>query len=385
MAKEKVWWLDGLKLLACIFVFWCHLPGFIKIQSLSAQPILGLEPFFNFFPFLLNGNFWVFVFCIISGIFAGKKRIESLKELFCAVVNRYVRFILPFLFSALIIVALSLTIGFRSNEMGELYGNEWIAPFYAEPITAGNLLKYIFLMDDELNPFIWTIRTIFIGNVFTYLMNYLTRKLDESKRNIIYLAVFLVLALAFIATQNRLIYSTACFLGTLVPMFFSITEKINRPVSLVLLVAALTVFKYHNVIVEFIMTKITLPGSIDFYLINTCWNFVYAFIFFVLLNNLKSVKSFLGTKLFQKSGSLSLPIYFLHCPLLCSVILSIVDVMLNHNPNQYTSLILFLLTTVIVIAAAFIYDKTFGKLSNIISGKINDSLNSKVLKKEKIQ
>lgn len=378
MSKEKVLWIDGLKFIACLCVFWSHIFGTLEFTQLPVLPVPVLSTIFKYLSILLMGNFWVFIFCFISGYFAGNKKINTFKELISAIINRYIRFVLPFAFSSLIIIALYYTVGFRAEELGSIYGNEWIAPFYAQPLTPLKILKYIFLMDDEINPFIWTIRQIYIGNILTYVMNFLTNRFDSKKRTIIYFAVFLVLTSYSVLSNGSLIYSFACFFGALLPVVFPLLKKINQSVSTICFLTTVVLLQSHNYIVGKIFEFVQLPGNPDYYMINIYWNFLYAVIFLVFLSNTDFLKKGLSNKFLNKISSMSLAVYFNHCSLLYSVCLAIFSVLIKNNVSNFDGLLFFIVSNIIVIVFSIIYEKTLGKISNNIFFKFKTFFDKKL-------
>lgn len=377
--KEKIWWIDGLKLLASLFVFWSHIDGLLGMKSLHIPLLSNWDSPVNLIVVLLNGNLWVFVFCMLSGYFIGQKKIQNVKVLASSVLNRYIRFLFPFLFTAIIIFLLSVMPGFRSVQVGALYDNDWVATLLPENIGVMDYLKYIFLMDERINPFIWTIGPIFVGNIFTYVANFVTRKWDENKRFVAYVVLFVVLSLVFVVTKSRLIYSTACFLGALLPTIFTYTKRVKAPVYAVGLIAVLLLVRNHNRLVGMVLHVVSLPGSQDYYFLNSCWNFVYAFLVLVCLNNLTGMQRVLGSSLFRKISALSLPIYYLHCPILLSVILLIFEWLVPYDLQAGLTAIIFLTATALVLFASWVYSKTLGKLSDSLSTKAKKWIDKKVL------
>ena len=84
------------------------------------------------YPFsgILNGEFWVIVFCLLSGWLISRKKPRSLKSLFKTIINRYLRFAVPLLFVNSLIYCVGKTIGFSATECGSLMGNNWFASQY---------------------------------------------------------------------------------------------------------------------------------------------------------------------------------------------------------------------------------------------------------------
>ena len=79
MEKKRMDWIDGLKLIACVCVFFSHYQGFFFG---ACRADLGCGSVFkrimgSSYNIFSNGNFWLCMFCLISGYFACKKRVIS--------------------------------------------------------------------------------------------------------------------------------------------------------------------------------------------------------------------------------------------------------------------------------------------------------------------
>ena len=121
--RKRERWIDNLKLLACMAVFWGHFYSSFYGQLLDKSFLKRTDNIIIFIirhvmNIVFNGGWWVFIFCIISGWLAWKKNIPTGKDLLKALFHRYLRFAIPVLIANLFVVAISKTIGYHAFEVG---------------------------------------------------------------------------------------------------------------------------------------------------------------------------------------------------------------------------------------------------------------------------
>lgn len=102
MATKRIIWIDEVKFIACLAVFGGHYCNVFSFSILQSNSIFNY-PIAKLFCVFIMGNWWVYVFCIISGALATNKTIKSFGQLIGALFNRYLRFVLPVLIANMIV------------------------------------------------------------------------------------------------------------------------------------------------------------------------------------------------------------------------------------------------------------------------------------------
>lgn len=113
--RKREQWLDNVKLIACIAVFCGHFYSAFYGQLSEPVSVTELDSFIGYTVshiahICFSGDWWVFVFCIISGQLAWKKKIESFQALLKALIRRYIRFVLPVLAANIFVVVFDKTL-----------------------------------------------------------------------------------------------------------------------------------------------------------------------------------------------------------------------------------------------------------------------------------
>ena len=136
--SRREYCLDGIKFIACMIIFWTHFVG--AFYSLCAvNPGLGprMEFLLTHSPLKIftDSAMMLMIFMMISGYLAAGKKIRTFRELWQAVLFRYFRFVLPFLFANLLVCVIWYTVGFRTQSAAELLHNDWVRGYYVIPVT----------------------------------------------------------------------------------------------------------------------------------------------------------------------------------------------------------------------------------------------------------
>lgn len=133
------YWIDCLKLAACFLVFWGH---FSEVFIYKNDCFANYEGFVRLImKSVLNGNFWVAVFCIISGYCISSKRINTFTDLIRYYIKRYLRFVLPLFLTLFFVVFLGIVVQYRTGEFPTLLQGTW----------GGTTQKQIFHLKSILN------------------------------------------------------------------------------------------------------------------------------------------------------------------------------------------------------------------------------------------
>jgi peptidoglycan/LPS O-acetylase OafA/YrhL len=177
-------WIDGLKGLACILVFWHHfclafLPGIhfgaVVPSHIAGGYDVGLAQ--SPLSFVLNGNFMVAVFCVLSGFVLSVKTLRSEEpQIARMIVKRYPRLMLPVVPVGIAVYFMLRFQLFFNQQVVPVSGSPWFAGYYIEPVSVDRLLYALiagiwFQGDDSLSTAFWMLRTLFLGSFAAILLS----------------------------------------------------------------------------------------------------------------------------------------------------------------------------------------------------------------------
>lgn len=208
--KKQIQWIDSLKLIAAFAVFWGHFfmtflgsrPDYDAIQGATRKIILIWVHIFNLFK---AGDYWVFVFCLIAGYFAARKKIATFKDLIKAIIHRYFRFVIPILFTNIFAWIIWNTFGYQTQIWKELVGSTWVGEAYAVKLGIVDVFKSAFLLTHQFSGPFWVIRPIFYGSVIVYVYSYIKSKVEETK--VLYLPDVIMMILLWMSFVNQWMYA----------------------------------------------------------------------------------------------------------------------------------------------------------------------------------
>lgn len=114
----------------------------------------------NKFPLgmIINGEFWVCVFAILSGYLLNKKDIRNGADLIKICINRYFRFVIPFFFANFFVYLLYNFVGFSAQKCGMIVNNQWLLNQYTNAIDFISVVKNSLMLGNELNNNFWIIK-----------------------------------------------------------------------------------------------------------------------------------------------------------------------------------------------------------------------------------
>lgn len=369
MPKQHIRWLDSLKLLSALGIFLGHyLCAFYNLceikPDLNEMIVTILRGPLGF---LTNGSYCIYIFCILSGYFAKRKKVHNLREVWTAITSRYLRFAFSLLFANLFIYLIFCCNGFYTVEVGTELSNSWLAKYYSFNIDMALVIKGAFLFSPKLNGPLWTLKYIFIGTCMIYIYNYLCEKWRRAYID----AAFAIAGIAFClyviifreeGLQNRYLYSVACFGGVILD---KIWEKENfysnkkQIIFTVILIGILDLVNgRHNLWLNWLEKYIVIP---NFMFLNLFWYFIYGIAFLICINKVNWIKNILELECFNKINNLSFDIYVFHWPLTCSFSLFVYLQLIGNFSYTGTWVLNLLLTVFVVIAWAKIYDITIEK------------------------
>ena len=359
--KRKIW-LDNLKIIACVAVFWGHFHNSFYGQLQDPAFLTSADKLLVFlsqhvFNFMFNGGWWVFVFCIISGWLAWKKEIDSINKLAKTLVHRYLRFVIPVLVANIFVVIISKTIGFHSAEVGKELNNAWLAANYENAPQAAHILKSAFLLNNEFVGPLWVLIYIFVGTCVLYCWKYLACKLHLSNTAacLVILAMWPVVYYASYKYGTRWFYATVVVEGSLLSLSCQNEEKEADHKNLIA-----------------ILGLVIIAAALNYWSLDHLWGFITAWLFlwFSLQSN-KWQRLLESSCFINRIGHLSFTVYILHCPLLYSVSMLIYRTLTEKGLSySATAIINLAFSTIVVIVISEIYYVLIQKRIDILVAKI---------------
>lgn len=206
MKKERLEWIDGIKALACIFVFLNHcFNAFYPAYYFEGEQVTHLNGWDRWFgasafnvPLL--GEVYVALFCLVSAVFMCIKimGLEDVKNKISGIiVGRYCRLMLP-VFPIGVFVYVMCRFGWFTNTAASVItGSEWMAECYNRPIGLFEMLSSVtikmwFYGDDIISTAFWMLSQMFIGSMIAILLGMLYWRMKKLAP-VVYFLVFLAL------------------------------------------------------------------------------------------------------------------------------------------------------------------------------------------------
>lgn len=326
MKTKHISWIDGLKGLSCILIFIHHfsLSFYPSIYYGSSTPVHSSLALFlsdNPLGFFLNGQFFVCIFCILSGIVISYQLFNHSNDtayLSQTFFKRYFRLAIPICIVSFF-VYIFLKLGLIHNlPVAEITGSPWLSAFYTDSLHFKDIFTYSFLdvlfqSDATFCTAFWMITYIFYGTFLSAILCVISN--NRSKR------IFVLFFLVFIVflRQNSLL---CCFvLGTMIAYtMFYITVPHNYPTyiaGIFFIIAGIFLGVYPTI----------LPPSSFYAFLNhlpdilTPYKFYHTIGAFLLISGIhlfSPLGDLLGQKFFTRLGSISFSLYLIHIPFLFS-------------------------------------------------------------------
>ena len=333
--KERVLWIDGLRGIACLAIFAHHFgccfypvtqagPESDWATPLSvalAQSPLGV---------LLNGNFWVCVFCVIAGFVAARSHFSppeqdalSLRRFSGQLLNRYFRMVLPVFWVSLAVLVMVKLHLFTNRAFFERYYIYWAALTYAEDfytfpsLILETFVKLCFVGTEKYVMVLWSIRLLFYG----YFVSILLAQMSWGRNRRI-LWVYLLLALGGLLCGLDLCMMGCFPIGTMLA-WWTVYGKERPATALRSFAAALlilgglvlggypTFFEPTN-----FYRYLNLPGVED---VLGIWHVIGASMLMTGLCLSPRLRKLLSCRPLQWLGKISFSLYLVHVPVLLSV------------------------------------------------------------------
>jgi peptidoglycan/LPS O-acetylase OafA/YrhL len=357
MAKLRLEFLDGLRGWGSVMVFLYHL-----IVQLLANTTPSYKN--KAFAFVLDGDFAVFIFFVLSGFVLSIKFIASPGKysLTQAVIARYFRLMLPIIITSLIAYVLMLAHAmYNVQAAGPALSPDWMGSYFNFEPTFKYFLQfnlyYVFFNFNpgaNFNPVLWTIAYEFTGSMLVYLLIGFFR----NTKNQTYL-IPVALLIAFNLVHNPII------------AFFAIGYVLAE------LYVAYEARLAQSAWASGLATALILVPIIGSTFYRTQHHFYQALLAtaMVLAVSFSGVlKRFFSNKLSRFLGRISFPLYLIHLPLICSYSSYLFIALPNYGWSHQAASNLIIASTVplgIFLAWVIYPIETFSvKASKAISEKI---------------
>lgn len=353
--REK--WIDNIKFIAAVGVFLCHYTESFAVPGAGIPRWLQCA---NEFPLrmVINGEFWVCVFAILSGYLINKKNIKNGTDLIKICINRHFRFVIPFFFANFFVYLLYSFAGFSAQKCGMIINNEWLLNQYTNPIGFISVVKNSFMLGSELNNNFWIIKHMLFGSLLIYISNYICYKFHNQKIKIIVAIGLLLFPYTF--------FIGATYTGSLLAEISKKLKFVQQKgkITITFFVVMLGLMSgIQNVIAELL--------KIRWLHINQYWEIFYAMGMLVCISLENQLLKKIENWHIDKFSNQSVTIYLLHWPIICSFSTwCFVEVMGKFNNFSVCYWSTLGATIIVLEITVYCYDKVFGRISNTFLRKV---------------
>ena len=278
------------------------------------------------FSTVIDESFWLQLFFVVSGFLLSFSEIQSFRALIKKSVKRLFRLYLPIEISCIIIYILSKTIGFYNVDTQRVFLCDWFQRYYRKEFAILDLIikpiKTVVYGGAEFNGPFWVIKDMFYASLFIYLINYVSLKLSDKVKFIVYILVILVVKYVF----GTIYFS--CLVGALSGFIIrnnkimnKLPNTINGICCTLCIVMSLGgqkkifLFLSQKFSTNFILCK--LISCFEFN--NSIWGTLYFAVFIIFVYYNKSVKEKLSKDILCNLNKISFGIYSFHWPVMCSI------------------------------------------------------------------
>jgi peptidoglycan/LPS O-acetylase OafA/YrhL len=358
----KVAYLDGLRGVAALFVFFHHFlltfysayftfdPAATNLHNLDIQ--FGQSVFSVF----ANGRFCVEIFFVLSGYVLSRKyfRENDPGILVSAAQRRFIRLYVPVAF-VLLFSYLLMRCGFYYNvPVSKLTHSEWwLGSFWTFDNMGAKLwqcltLGTMFLGDSSFDNSMWTMCIELYGSLLVFAMLALT----HNSRNRLAIMALLYLFFAFTGREDY----TAFLLGISLNYSQHWLQRVSRYVRVLIvvtLVAAALVLG--SVPAKMDMSHTLFQNWPSELLVRKDWMLIYGAYFMVLAFVLSpQLQAFISKRVFRFLGYISFSFYLLHPVVLGSFSCFAFLQVQPHMSYNRAVLLVFVLTTAVTLPASWL-------------------------------
>lgn len=375
---QKLDYIDGLKVLACLMIFNFHFINAFYCGIYSLNPadfhVPGLEYALGSTPLnlIMGGKFGVRIFMTISGFFVGYRFFTTgnEKSLTNGAVKKYFRLIFPIILVNIAIYFLMLSGCFKNAEASAIsgcavfFGNyNQFSPNLMDALKEAIVGCFITGANQYNGP-LWFIYYEFFGTLLVAGILSLFGKYKS--RYVVY-----VITSVLVIRSDFLPFLLGCVVCDLTYSNIKWVKKLTEQKWLMWIVLVLGVFlgsfppigeRYEGTIYQFFPAKVLL-----FYILGA------SMVLFALLH-LEAPRKILGNKAFIWFNKSSYGFYLLHFPVLCTLgcglFLVLHDKMNYHVATFIVYVVSFVVTTFLAWLIAKYVEKPGVKLANWVAKKL---------------
>lgn len=376
MNSNRVYWVDGVKGLACLLIFLHHFSvGFYPAsyfgETQTVHSAFDLAFSQSPFSFFCNGNFLVHIFCLLSGFVITYSFSGDMRKLSNSVFKRYFYLSLSVLSVSLLVLILYKLNLFSNMSAAQITGSSnWLGVYYNSPLTLKNAIQTSFIDvwfygNAEFNTVFWMLTYILRGSAITYLINIALQ--DKKEGALVFVLVFVTIY--YHLKSLNAVFCCGIILAKLYKKYAHKTGWIASTIGMILILIGCFFGGYPTGIQP---TNIyTRFGFTDYY----SPHFIGAVLTVAGIMLCKPVVRLLSTKVFIFLGNISFPVYLLHIPITFTFGTSFFLLLYKENVNyHWGSILTFIATLVLVIGISYLYhatvEKAITKLLKTLSNRL---------------
>lgn len=383
-SSKRLYYLDSLKYIFCLMIFWAHLAG-VFWTLCDPRPALRpeLERLFTYpLSVLLDSSLALYGFCILSGYLASFKRTRA-QHLLPQLLARYLRFVVPFFFINLVAFILYYTVGYPTAEASALLHNAWLATYYTHAPTIPELFRATVTLDGDLNGPLWMMKYILLGTCIIYLYNAVEQKLPFRLFQFTCLAVFVYSF--FHLPEPNFFHVHLVLMGLILrklddalKAWLTQHEKDGHPLLrfffllLVLLPIALDAGGLQRVLYPFFRAHC--PSIAPVFIWNAYWVMLFSFSLIVGVMNCPPLQRALEWAPLKRVAPMNFAVYLVHFPLIASLSLHLYLRLVNRISYSKVFVILTVVSFAALFLTSWLYEQSIGKLQDKIVKKITARL-----------
>ncbi len=363
---NKVLYLDGIRGFAAFMVF-CHhfLLSFYSAHYFFTRELQHLPNDWELkygqsvFSVLTNGNYFVNVFFVLSGLVLSRKyyRTNNFSDLVSGAHRRFLRLYIPIAFTIILVYILMLSGLFYNHEAGKFVKSQWCYensfhfPDVGVQFIQALLYNALLNGDQTFNTTFWTMPIELYGSLFVFAFLALTHTIKNRKNMLILLVIFCF----FSNSMNVAMFSVGISLNLIENKTLLANKYLNTLIALLILLAGLTIGSYpsNNSI------KNTLFENMDPYMMNYAGWFhpvgAYLLVLSIVLS--PALQKVFSMRIFAFLGYISFSLYLLHVPLISSF--GSYLLIRTHNQIGYNQsvLLVFVTTAILLLFVSWLMTK----------------------------
>ena len=366
MNSKRLYWIDGLKGIACIMIFIHHfMLAFFPASYYGEGAMIhgnngwevGLSQ--SSVGVLINGYFWVCVFCLVSGLVQSYKIYNSndFSKLPNDMVKRYFRFTGPIFVVSFIVFIMLQTNMFWNAEINEIVKSPWLENFYLEKKTLKDVIISSFVTvlfggDSTFSTAFWVLKDIFIGSYLTYILSMIAWKRE---RKICIVHVFLGVVF-YLVKSYMLLFVLGNYIAYNLVYVKKNENKYDNIKGIIYILIGAFLGGYPSEVSPDNIYRFFLVGNY------TLWHELGALFLIYGISKCIYVKKVLQNSKIVKLGELSFAVYLIHIPVLfsfsCYIFMRLYE---KSGKYQSSALISLIASLLLLLGVSFIFHKYIEK------------------------